>query len=135
MPSQPYVRLNRGLMTPGITRRTRAGRQEAVGEQPSIWSHPDNSVYSAAPTHSSKKPGKCTGRAAGAAEPPRKAAIMSSSGRDKVPPAPVPPEVFYCWQYKEARLRVHVLFVRNPDNRGEQRKEIFQGNHLSASAT
>lgn len=86
MPSQPYVRLNRGLMTPRITRCTLSGKQEAVGEQPSICSNLANSVYSTAETNSSKKPGKCIGRTVGEAENPRKTAIMSLFGRDKVPP-------------------------------------------------
>lgn len=86
MPSRPYVRLNRGLMTPGITRCTLSGKQEAVGEQSSICSNLANSVYSMAQTNSSKKPGKCIGRTVGEVENPRKTAIMSLQGRDKVPP-------------------------------------------------
>lgn len=48
MPSRPYVRLNRGLMTP-------LGEQGAVGEQPPVRRNLDNSVYSAAQTNSGKK--------------------------------------------------------------------------------
>jgi len=107
-------------MTAGITCCTLSGKQEAVGEQPSICGNLANSVYSAAETNSSKKPGKCIGRAVGEAENPRKTAIMSICERGKVPP-----KVFYCGPWKVAQLQVHILFVRNRGSRGDQRKGRF----------
>lgn len=114
MPSRPYVRLNRGLMTP-------LAEQGAVGEQPPVHRNLDNSVYSAAPANSGKNKAwkmhrqDCRGGGK----------LRKNSNNVIIWKRQSPLNVFYCGRWKEAQLQVHALFVHHPDNRGDQRKEEF----------